>query len=298
MPRIDLDGIGIDYQLIGDTGVPAIVLTPGGRYPKETPGVPQLAEALAKTGRRVLLWDRPGCGASDISFDGPSESAIHEAVLVKLLRTLDLGPVAMLGGSAGSRISLLAAAQAPELVSCLILWWISGGPISLAQLAAYYCGDNAIACARGGMEAVAALPGWAEQIARNPKNRDIILAQEPKAFIARMQQWAAAYAYSETSPVPGMGPEGFARLTMPVWIFRSGQSDMSHTRRTSEWLHDCIPHSKLVEPPWPDQEWNNVSLIPNDPGRGRFERWPLLAPQIVNFLDDARVAPAPAAAAG
>ncbi|MET0363258.1 MAG: alpha/beta fold hydrolase [Sphingobium sp.] len=284
MARIEIDGIGIGYDWVGEEGAPAAVITPGGRYPRDTPGVPQLAEALAASRRRVLLWDRPGCGDSDISFAGSSESAAHVDILVKLLRALDPGPVAMLGGSAGSRISLLAAAQAPELVSHLILWWISGGPISLAQLAAYYCGDNAIAAARGGMEAVANLPGWADQIARNPRNRDIILAQEPKAFIATMQEWAAAYAYSTASPVPGMERQDFVRLTMPVWVFRSGASDMSHTRRTSEWVHECIPHSRQVEPPWPDQEWNNVSLIPNEPGRGRFERWPLLAPQVVEFL--------------
>jgi pimeloyl-ACP methyl ester carboxylesterase len=205
-------------------------------------------------------------------------------VLNQLIRKLDLGRVALLGGSAGSRISLLAASRDPEVVSHLVIWWISGGPISLAQLAAYYCGDSATAAARGGMEAVAALPGWAEQIARNPRNRDIILAHEPEAFIAKMQQWAAAYAYSETSPIPGLPKEDFAKLTMPVFVFRSGKSDLSHTRRTSEWVHEFIPHSKLIEPPWPDQEWNNCMLIPNAAGRGRFERWALLAPQILDFI--------------
>jgi 2-hydroxy-6-oxonona-2,4-dienedioate hydrolase len=260
------------------------VLTPGGRFPKETPGVPELAQQLAMAGKRVLLWDRPNCGASDISFDGPSESAIHADVLTGLLQALNLGPIAMLGGSAGSRISLLTAARIPEKVSHLVIWWITGGAISLAELAAYYCGDSAKAAARAGMQAVAALPGWADQIKRNPRNRDIILLQDPDAFIEKMQQWAQAYAYSHSSPVPGMGPEDFARLTMPVLIFRSGKSDMSHTRRTSEWTHECIPNSKFVEPPWPDQEWNNAQRIPNEPGRGRFERWPLLAPQIIDFI--------------
>lgn len=284
MARIDISGIGIDYEFYGDRGAPVAVITPGGRYPKETPGVPQLAQALAAAGRRVLLWDRPNCGASDISFEGGSESNLHVTVLNQLIRKLELGPVALLGGSAGSRVSLLAAARDPEVVSHLIIWWISGGPISLAQLAAFYCGDSATAASRGGMEAVAALPGWADQIARNPKNRDIILAQDPDAFIAKMQQWAAAYGYSETSPVPGMSAEDFARLKMPVFVFRSGKSDMSHTRRTSEWVHDLIPHSSLIEPPWPDQEWNNCSAIPSAPGRGRFERWPLLAPMLIEFL--------------
>lgn len=284
MARIDIRGIGIDYELYGDAGAPAVVITPGGRFPKETPGVPGLARILADADRRVLLWDRPNCGASDISFDGPSESTIHADVLTGLLQQLGLGPVAILGGSAGSRISLLAAARMPQQVSHLVIWWITGGPISLAQLAAYYCGDSATAAAIGGMEAVAALPGWSDQIRRNPRNRDIILAQDPDAFIERMQQWAHAYAYSESSPVPGMGPEDFARLDMPVLIFRSGKSDISHTRRTSEWTHACMPNSMLVEPPWPDQEWNNAQRIPNEPGRGRFERWPMLAPQILDFI--------------
>jgi hypothetical protein len=99
-----------------------------------------------------------------------------------------------------------------------------------------------------------------------------------------MQQWAAAYGYSDSSPVPGMSDRDFARLTMPVVVFRSGKSDISHTRRTSEWVHELISHSQLVEPPWPDQEWNNCQAIPSEPGRGRFERWPLLAPMLLDFL--------------
>ena len=284
MARVDVSGIEIDYEFHGDAGAPIAVVTPGGRYPKETPGVPQLAQALAAAGWRALLWDRPNCGASDISFEGGSESNLHATVLNQLIRKLASGPVALLGGSAGSRVSLVAAARDPEVVSHLVIWWISGGPISLAQLAAYYCGDSAIAASRGGMEAVAALPGWAEQIARNPRNRDIILAQDVDAFVAKMQQWAAAYGYSDSSPVPGVTAPDFARLKMPVLVFRSGKSDLSHTRRTSEWVHELIPHSKLVEPPWPDQEWNNCSAIPNAPGRGRFERWPLLGPRLLEFL--------------
>lgn len=179
MARIDISGIEIDYELQGDSGAPSVVITPGGRYPKETAGVPELARTLAAAGKRVLLW---------------------------------------------------------------------------------------------------------EQLARNPGNRHILLQQDPDAFIEKMQQWAAGYAYSQASPVPGLTAADFSRLTMPVVVFRSGKSDLSHTRRTSEWIHELVPHSELIEPPWPDQEWNDCSRIPNEPGRGRFERWPLLAPQILDFL--------------
>src|SRR5262249_53318721 len=146
------------------------------------------------------------------------------------------GPTALGAGSAGSRVSLIAASRDPEAVSHLILWWISGGVIGLLQLSAYYCCEQATAASKGGMEAVAALPAWAEQIKKNPKNRDILLAQDPKKFIETMERWAMFYVPQKNSPVPGMSPADFARLKMPTLIYRSGESDLSHTRRTSEWV--------------------------------------------------------------
>jgi pimeloyl-ACP methyl ester carboxylesterase len=284
MARIQISGLGIEYELLGPKDAPAIVLTPGGRFAKDSPGLPELAQALAAGGRRVLLWDRPNCGASDISFEGESESALQARTLIELIRALELGPTAVAAGSGGSRVSLIAAARDPEAVSHLIVWWISGGALSLISLAAYYCVGSAIAASRGGMAAVADSPGWAEQIQRNPKNRDILLAQDPERFIETMERWALAYMPSKTSPVPGMSLESFARLRMPVLIYRSGKSDLSHTRRTSEWVHELIPHSELREPPWPDEEWNNRSGYAMKHGSGHFAGWPALAPAILDFL--------------
>lgn len=284
MARISIEGLEIDYELLGQAGAPAIALTPGGRFPKDIPGLPQLAQALAAGGRRVLLWDRPNCGASDISFNADSESALQGRILAALIRALELGPTVLAAGSGGSRVSLIAAAVDPGAVSHLVLWWISGGTIGLIQLAYYYCCEMAIAASKGGMAAVASMPGWAVQIERNPKNRDIILAQDPAKFIKTMERWAAFYFPSESSPVPGLTPADFARLQMPALIFRSGLSDLSHTRRTSEWLHDLIPHSELIEPPWADDEWNRRSGTP-----GIFSGWPALAPSILAFTSRQKI---------
>lgn len=282
MARIAINGIGIEYELLGDARAPAVALTPGGRFAMDTPGLRELGEALVAGGRRVLLWDRPNCGASDLSFDGASESELHAHTLIGLIRALDLGPAALVAGSAGSRVSLIAAAHDPAAVSQLVLWWISGGPISLAQLAAHYCGEPAMAASIGGMTAVAAAPCWADQIRRNPRNREILLAQDAQRYIETLQRWALAYAPSERSPVPGMAPGDFARLKMPALIFRSGRSDLSHTRRTSEWVHELIPHSEIVDPPWPDDEWNR-RLAAQHQGQGLFANWPKLAPAILEF---------------
>lgn len=283
MARIAISGIDIEYELLGKPGAPAIAVTPGGRFPKDSPGVPELAEALAAGGRRVLLWDRPNCGGSDVCFDAETESGLQGRTLAQLIRALDLGPTALAAGSAGSRVSMIAASHDPEIVSHLVLWWISGGPLSLISLAYYYCVDGALAASRGGMEAVAKLPGWADQIRRNPKNRDIILAQDPARFIETMERWAMAYMPSPDSPVPGMTPADFLDLKMPVLIYRSGKSDLSHTRRTSEWVHELIPHSQIIDPPWADDEWNVRSEYAMKNGSGHFAGWPALAPQILDF---------------
>jgi pimeloyl-ACP methyl ester carboxylesterase len=286
MPKIDVNGLAIDYELIGDEGGRPLVLTPGGRYPRDTAGVPELGAKLAEGGYRVLLWDRPGCGASDIAFTAPSESVMNCEALVGLIDALSLRDVTLVGGSAGSRVTLMAAARQPANVRQIAIWWISGGPVGLAGLAWFYCGDQIAAASKGGMEAVVQLPSWADQIARNPRIRSILMAQDPDAYIATMQRWGKAFAYSDESPVPGMTAQDFARLTMPVLTFRSGKSDMAHTRETSEWVHRLLPNSTLVEPPWGDQEWNCVSTFPVDPAnrRGRFERWPLLAPLLLDWL--------------
>ena len=288
MARILVDGLELDYEMIGPEDGPPLVLTPGGRYPRDTAGVPELGQIFADNGYRVLLWDRPGCGASDIAFTAPTESVMNAEALVGIVRELGLKDVILVGGSAGSRVSLMAAARMPENVRKMAIWWISGGPVGLAGLAWFYCGDQIAAASKGGMEAVAALPSWAEQISKNPRIRESLLAQDPWEFIAVMQKWGKAFAYSDESPVPGMTPEEFQRLTMPVLVFRSGKPDMAHTRQTSEWVHELLPNSVLQEPPWREDEWNYVSTFPIDPAnrRGRFERWPLIAPPVLAFLED------------
>lgn len=280
MARAEIDGIGIDYELIG-TGR-AISITPGGRFSKNDPGVRELAEALAAGGFRALIWDRPNCGASDIALTGQSESALNADVLAGLIRKLDLGPTILAGGSAGSRVSLLAATRHPQTAAGLFIWWITGGAIGLAALVGVYCGDAALTAAAGGMEAVAAMPTWRESLARNPGNRARLLEQDPAAFINTMERWADAFTPIPGSPVPGVTSADFAALSVPVVVLRSGDSDLHHLRRTSEQVHALIPHSILEEPPWGDREWIDRMAAARR-GEGLFANWPKLAPQILRF---------------
>jgi pimeloyl-ACP methyl ester carboxylesterase len=289
MSRIALSDIEIEYDLVGEPGAPAVAVTPGGRLGKDSPGLRELAEALAAGGNRVLLWDRPNCGASDICFTGESESDLQARTLAQLIRALDLGPTALGGGSAGARVSLIAAANDPDSVSHLLLWWLSGGVISLLTIGTSYYGESAAAAMWGGMLAVAGLPSWAQQIKNNPRNRDAILKQDPDQFIATMERWASAFIPSETSPVPDMVPMDFARLTMPVLIFRGSTKDIYHPAQAGERVHALIPHSELVDTPWSDDAGMERIAASRSSGIGHLLDWPRLAPAISEFISRADV---------
>jgi pimeloyl-ACP methyl ester carboxylesterase len=278
MPVAEVEGLEIAYEIVGD-GEPWTI-TPGGRFSKDVPGVRQLATELAGAGKRVLIWDRPNTGASEICFDGESESAMQADALAGLLRQLDMAPAVITGGSGGSRVSLLTAARHPEVASGLAMWWISGGPYGLLSLGVHYCGDSIRAAWQSGMEAVAALPEWAEVLERNPRNREKLLAQEPRRFIAGMERWMLAYYPRPDELVPGLADADARQMQVPALVFRSGASDPHHTRETSERLAALLPHAELVEPPWGDREWNERTA---NAAEGLFVRWPLLAPQLLDW---------------
>jgi len=285
MATITIDGTTIAYEIIGDDGGRPWVVTPGGRFTKEAPGVRELAEALAVHGQRVLIWDRPNTGASDVRFDGASESQMQADVLAGLLRALDLTPAIVIGGSGGARVSLLAAVRHPDVVSKLAVWWISGGPFGLLTLAMVYCGESIRAAWQDGMEAVVELPEWAEVLERNPGNRQRFLDLDPKEFIATLERWMLVYCPDPHAMLPGLPDDALATFTVPTLVFRSGASDPYHTRATSELLHKLIPGAQLAEPPWGDREWIERSDAARADTAGLFERWPLLAPQLLEFAD-------------
>ena len=281
MAVAEVEGLSIAYDIVGE-GSPW-VLTPGGRFSKDAPGLHELAQELAAAGNRVLLWDRPNTGASQVCFTGDSESAMQADVLAGLLRRLEMAPAVVAGGSGGSRVSLLTAARHPDVARGLAVWWISGGVFGLVSLGVHYCGDSILAAWRDGMAAVAELPEWSEVVARNSVNRDVFLAEDPRRFIATLEQWMLAYCPRPGELVPGLPDDQARAIDVPALVFRSGASDPHHTRETSERLAKLLGRSELVEPPWPDTEWNQRVDAAQSEGTGLFERWPRLGPQLLDW---------------
>jgi 2-hydroxy-6-oxonona-2,4-dienedioate hydrolase len=281
LPSLEINGGQIEYELIGD-GVP-LVLTPGGRFSMEYPGVRPLAERLADH-YQVLLWDRPNTGQSDVKFTGDSESQMHADDLATLLRTLDMAPAILVGGSAGSRLSLVTALRHPDVARKLVVWWMSGGVFGTMYLAMNYILPVIAAALVGGMDAVVDLPMWADTIAANPSNRERLLALNTEEFIAGQKRWLNAYIPEPDAPIPGLKDEELAAVAIPTLIFRSGKEDEYHPEALSLELHRLIPDSELVDPPWGEDEWNRIKRL-SVAGKGAFfDEWPRLAPQILDFL--------------
>jgi pimeloyl-ACP methyl ester carboxylesterase len=285
MATATVNGLVVGYEVVGE-GRPWAI-TPGARDGKDSAGIRELATALADRGNRVLIWDRPNTGESDVCFDGASESAMQADALAALLAQLDMTPAVIAGGSGGSRVSLLAAARHRDAAAGLAVWWITGGVMGLMSLGTYYCSPSIRAAWAGGMEAVAALPEWAEVLDRNPANRQRLLDQDRERFIATFEQWMVAYCPCGDELVPGLADAEARALDLPALVFRSGVADMHHRRETSERIAELLPNARLVEPPWGDSEWpERQAARTSGEAPGLFVRWPLLAPILADWADD------------
>jgi 2-hydroxy-6-oxonona-2,4-dienedioate hydrolase len=283
VPSIQIQGGQVEYELLGPVGGQPIVVTPGGRFSKDEPGIRPLARALADGGLRVLLWDRPNCGRSDVQFYGKTESHMRADTLAELLTRLDLAPAIIAGGSGGSRDSILTAITHPEVVSQLAVWWIVGGTIPTITLGAYYVLPSINTARRLGMEAVLAMPEWQALIQANPRNKERLLALSTRDFTAVMMRWMNAYIPKPGQTIPGVEDDEFENITVPTMIIRSGEDDWDHPKRTTLEVHCLIKGSRLVEPPWPEDAWEK-STSANAAGTGhRFDPWVQAAPLLLDF---------------
>ncbi len=285
---MEIHGGKVVYEILG-TSDELIVLTPGGRFGKDIPGLRPLAQALVDGGYSVLLWDRPNCGASDIQFYGPSESHMRAETLAALLKGLDRGPCVIAGGSGGARDSMLLSILYPELVSKLVLWNIVGGIYGTFNLGAYYVLPSLQAVRGLGVEGLVQMREWRERIDENPANKQRLLDLDPDEFVKLSLRWLGTYVPKPGQTIPGVDDELFDRITVPTLIIRGGENDLDHPKRTSLEVSCLIRGSTLIDPPWPEDAWERAM---EDRASGRsggfnmFDTWVQAAPDILKFLAD------------
>ena len=285
MPVLTINGGDVAYELLGEESAPAIVLTPGGRFSKDIPGLRPLAEALVAGGMRVLLWDRPNCGQSDVQLYGRTESHMRAETLQNLLTSLDLAPCVIAGGSGGARDSMLTVMLYPELATKLVVWNIVGGVYGSFALGAYYIVPSIRAVRTRGMEAVIELPEWSTLIEANPRNRERLLAVDPQEFQRVMLRWLMAFVSKPGQTIPGVDDWMFEQIKVPTLIIRGGAKDIDHPKRTSLEVSCLIEGATLIDPPWPEDAWEQASRERHKYDRYiMFDTWPLAAPTILDFV--------------
>lgn len=283
---IEINGGNVVYEILGDTGE-FIALTPGGRFSKDIPGLRPLAEALVAGGYRVLLWDRPNCGKSDVQFYGLSESHMRAETLYQLITELGVGPCIILGGSGGARDSMLTTMLYPEIVRKLVVWNIVGGVYGSFVLGGHYVTPSILAVRGLGIEGLLSVPEWRERIAQNPANRPRLLDLDPDAYLKVMLRWLNAYVPKPGQTIPGVPDELFDNITVPTLIIRGGENDWDHPKRTSLEVSCLIKGSTLIDPPWPEDAWERAGERFAQSGGKTFclfDTWVQAAPPILDFL--------------
>lgn len=284
---MEINGGNVVYEILGKEG-DFIALTPGGRFSKDIDGLRPLAQELVKGGYRVLLWDRPNCGKSDVQFYGQSESHMRAETLHALITGLDIGPCIIAGGSGGARDSMLTTMLYPEFVRKLVVWNIVGGVYGSFVLGSYYIVPSILAVRGAGMKAVAAVDEWKQRIEENPANRDRILRQDPDAFLKLMLRWLNAFVPKPGQTIPGVEDELFDNIKVPTLIIRGGENDLDHPKRTSLEVSCLIKGSQLIDPPWPEDAWERAGEARASGKIKRFnmfDTWVQAAPAILKFLD-------------
>lgn len=289
MAEIEINGGRVVYEFVGPEDGEVVVLTPGGRFSKDFPGVRPLAEALAEGGKRVLLWDRPNCGASDIQLYGRSESHMRAETLALMVKELGVGPVAAFGGSGGARDTIVFAIEYPELVTRIATWSIVGGTFSTISLASVYILNELRAVRMYGIEAVMELTGpaggWKDLIEANPRNRQRLLDIGAEEFERVMNRWFDAFVPKPGQTIPGVNDWEFGKIQVPTLIIRGGWGDHDHPARTSFEVYSLIKGSKLIEPPWPEDAWEQA-VKASYAGKGSiFDPWVQAAPILLDFAD-------------
>ncbi len=122
MPRatIDDNGLGINYEIYGDSSKPTLVMTHGlgGQGIAYEPHVPAFSQDF-----QVLLWDMRGYGDSDrpMVADGVYSRYSHAADLSGLLKTLDIPAAHIHGHSLGGLVAQEFVLSYPDQALSLIV---------------------------------------------------------------------------------------------------------------------------------------------------------------------------------
>ena len=264
-------GVNIKYQILGDTG-PWAALISGGRSGHEE--MLPLARQLSTHGYRVLVHDRRNTGASDIkvAFD-ETEEEVWAADLDALLGEIGAAPAFVGGSSSGARTAMLTCLRHPAAVRGLLLMRVTGGAFAAGHLPDLYYGQFIRAAREGGMAAVCAHEKYQERIAGNPAWRYALMGMRAEDFISMQSALLEVFKAGVKMPVIGVSEAELGSIKVPTIVIPG--NDNIHSSASGLTAQRLIPGSELYRLPIADQD---MTLIP-------FQQWQQHYPEIARAFD-------------
>ena len=270
MPVSRINGVNINWRVVGDHG-PWVVMTTGGRRGHDE-FIP-LAEKIARYGFRVMLHDRRNTGASDVLIEGADgEEVIWTRDIHALMAEHNALPAFFSGSSSGARTSILFCLRYPQAVRGLLLLRVTGGAFAAGRLPEQYYGQYIRAAQQGGMAAICNMEQWRERIEANPANGEYLARLTARQFIDVLTRWNEIFVAGAPHPVMGVSPEELRAIKAPTIVIPG--NDKTHARASGLAAHQLIAGSTLHQLPIEDQD---EPLIP-------FPHWSPYEPEIARVF--------------
>jgi len=272
VPVARIHGLNINFEIVGDDGPPAVLITGGRRgYTEFKP----LAAKIAAAGYRVFLHDRRNTGASDISIEGKEvEEAVWADDLHELLKQHDAVPAFIGGSSSGARTAINFCIRHPDATRALLLMRVTGGEFAAGRLPENYYGQFIRLAREGGMAAVCATEEYQERFKENPANLDKMMEMDAREYIAAMSNWLALFEDVAHLPVMGISEYQLRAIKVPTMIIPG--NDLVHSSSSAKVAHEMIDGSELHLLPVTDQD---EPVIP-------FTAWEHLEPEIAQTFSE------------
>jgi pimeloyl-ACP methyl ester carboxylesterase len=266
MATVTIAGIPTRYEVVG-SGPPLLMFAPGGFDATvekwSTLNVYARIKLLEHLPSKYtcILYDRRECGQSGGRIE--PVTWLHYVEQGKgLLDHLGYPEAHLIGGCMGCSVAIAFAAQYPDVVKSMILWWPVGGAKYRIKGRQRFAEHLALVRKEGLQAAVdiVAREGkpfnteprggpWASPIKRDAAFARAFAAQDRAAYEGLVADMASALLDRDTSP--GAEPEQLLQLDIPAFIIPG--RDESHATSAARYLEECLRKSQYWDVP-PDQQ--------------------------------------------
>lgn len=246
---IDVDGVRLHYIARG-SGKPVVLLHGNGTMALDFELAGTL-DAVARSGHRVIAFDRPGFGYSTRPPGRPWTPQAQADLLAAALRRLGIEQMTVLGHSWGTLVAIALAHAYPERVRKLVL--VSGYYFPTPRLDVLLQSPPALpvigTLMRHTISPLLARAIWRPLLRRmfGPREVPPSFAAYPKWMSLRPGQLqAAAAASAGMIPAAWRMQRLYGELKMPVTIIAGTDDRQASAFHQSVRLHGVICHSSLT----------------------------------------------------